>query len=83
MNTPTQIRNGGAIVEPLDKSSVAEMSAGLIDSLGPEELIRVIYAADLPVVFCHELPARLAFCDRETLRRLAHLARRCCRNQGY
>lgn len=68
--------------EALDKASVAELSARTIAGLTREELARVIRAAELPLLNRHD-GDRLELLNRETLERLAHLARRCCRHQGY
>ena len=69
--------------DALDKSEVAELSMAAIDQMTCDELKRVILAAD----FLHRLtpnhqPVEPTG-DRETLLRLAHLARRCCQHQGY
>jgi len=45
-------------------------------------LIRVVQAAELPWL-SPRTRERLLYLDRMTLERLAHLARRCCRNQGH
>ncbi len=66
--------------EMLDKSSIAELSAALIDGMACDQLIRVIRAAELPTQFRPDLQQCLPFYDRETLKRLAYLARRCCQN---
>jgi hypothetical protein len=68
--------------ETLGKSSVAELSAALINSMTCDELIRVIRAADLPTLFRPELQQSIPFYDRETLKRLAYLARRCCQKMS-
>lgn len=64
--------------EALDKSAIAELSAGLIDRMTCDELVRIIRAAEVPVLGRPDLYGRLPFYDRETLQRLAHVARRCC-----
>lgn len=69
--------------EALDKSTIAELSGTLIDSMSREELVRVIRAAELLPHFRDELQRALPFYDCELLRRLAHLAKRCCQNQGH
>ena len=68
--------------EALDKSAVAAIPIGAITAMTREELIRVIEAADLPVLG-PLVSDHLLNLERETLERLAHEARRCCRNQGY
>ena len=70
-------------VEALDRTSIAEMSATLIDKMTHDELVRVIGASRLPTLRRADLQDRLPFYDRDTLLRLAHLARRCCQNRGY
>ena len=69
-------------IEALDKSAVAELSATLINAMTRDELVRMIRVASLPVLLCPDLDRHLPFYDRETLTRLAYLARRCCENQG-
>lgn len=69
--------------ELIDKSIVAELSMTAIDRMTCEELVRVIRTAELENLSCDDLNRRLPFYDRATLVRLAHLARRCCQNQGY
>lgn len=76
-STSTKPKSG----EVLDKSSVAELSATLIDSMARDQLIRVIRAAGLPDQFRPDVQKCLPFYDRETLKRLAYLARQCCQNQ--
>lgn len=61
------------------KASVAQLSTQEILGMSREALIGAVDAACLPFVD----RARLAHHDRLTLIRLAYLARRCCRNQGY
>ncbi len=68
--------------EWLDKTRVAEIPVGLISELTRAELIRLIEVAELRLVDARTR-ARLPFLDRPTLERLAHLARRSCRNSGY
>jgi len=65
-----------------DKASVAGLSQLQISQFSPEEMVRVIYAANMSLLR-FELDRRLEFYDRQTLERLVYLARRCCRNQGY
>jgi hypothetical protein len=76
----------GDLSEPLelgfDKPAVAGLAVGMISEMGREELIRVIHGADLPLINSRNRH-RLQYLDRSSLERLAQLARRCCRNQGY
>lgn len=65
-----------------DKPSVAGLAIGMIAEMSREELIRVIDGSDLPLINSSNRQ-RLRYLDRATLQRLAQLARRCCRNQGY
>ena len=67
--------------EALDKSDVAELSLLQISRMTCDELIRVIRAAQLPLLR-PDVDEQLEFQDRPTLERLVYLARRCCRNQG-
>jgi hypothetical protein len=66
----------------LDKPMIAELSNDAIDAMTSDELRQLIKASEHPWRGSR-LDHRLRFCDRETLVRLAYLARRCCRNQGY
>ena len=65
-----------------DKPAVAGLAIGMISKMSREELIRVIDGADLPLINSRNRQ-RLKYLDRPSLQRLAQLARRCCRNQGY
>lgn len=67
----------------LDKSVVAELSESAIDNMTCDELVRVIRAAALTYALHSNFDHRLPYYDRATLRRMAYLARRCCRNQGF
>ena len=71
------------VSEPLDKSAVAELSADEIDSMTCEELVRVIRSAELSTMDPGDFERHLPLYSLETLKRLAHLARRCCQHQGY
>jgi hypothetical protein len=68
--------------EVLDKASIANLSSNLFDSMTCEELIQVIDSSELLTVQCSDLPGHLAFYDRETLVRLAQIARRYCQDQA-
>jgi hypothetical protein len=65
-----------------DKPAVASLAIGTISEMSREELIRVIHGADLPLIN-NRNRHRLQYLDQASLQRLAQLARRCCRNQGY
>lgn len=67
--------------EALDKSSVAELTALMIDDMSCDELFRVICASELPRLLCFDVWWNISLHARETLRRLAYLARQCCQNQ--
>ena len=96
MNAPVRLRDDREVVvkqswsapiqpkscEALDKSSVAELSAALIDSMTCDELIQVIRTAKLQTLFRPDLQQCLPFYERETLKRLAYLARQCCQHQS-
>lgn len=74
------IVDAAAPPEALDDSLIAELPDGAIDRMERDELVRVIEAAGLP------LPpgfgaGRLRLRDTGLLRRLAFLARLCCRNR--
>ena len=81
--TPSRLAERWNRSETPDKACVAGLSAASIDRMSSDELARVILASGLPSYPCFPIEGRLRSSDRETLRRLAYLARRCCRNQGY
>ena len=64
------------------KPEVAELRNKEVAELSCTELIEAIRAAKLPCLLSN-FEHRLEFCDREMLKKLTYLARRCCRNQGY
>ncbi len=66
----------------LDKSDVAAIPYADVAAMTREELIRVVKAADLPMLG-PRIRNHLAYQSREVLERLAHSARRSCRSQGY
>ena len=76
---PTEV---GIAEEPFEKWNVAVLSCDQIERMDRRELILVIRAAKMPLIR-PDIDARLEFCDSDTLRRLACLGRRACRNQGY
>lgn len=68
------------------KSEIAALSLCDITELPREDLIAIIKS--VPTAFAQtqeadRLSERLDFLNRKTLERLAFIARRCCRNQGY
>jgi hypothetical protein len=67
--------------EALDRATVAALPSETIELMTEDELVRVVRAAELPMVN-HDCRI-LRYLDRGTLLRMAYLARRCCRNQGY
>jgi hypothetical protein len=68
--------------ESREKSNVAALAGDQIDGMDQEELVRVIRVAHMSLIRPN-VNERLGLYGRDTLRRLAYLARRCCRNQGY
>lgn len=72
-----------AINGALDKSSVAELSGAVLAEMTPKELITVIQAADFPGFADSNINRHPDQYDRQTLLRLANIARRSCRYQGY
>jgi len=66
----------------LQKSFVAELSAEQIRRMTRAELVNVIRAVH-PAFLSRGMLRRIENRDREELERLAHLCRRCCRQQGY
>ena len=78
----TNVRPSSNGVEALDKPDIAELSTTHISQMTDDELVRVILAARLPLLQ-PEMERHLRFYDHAALQRLAHLSRRCCRNQGY
>lgn len=71
-----------ATFEALDKLAVAELSAAVINDMTCDELVRMIRVATLPALLRSDLERHLPFYDHTVLKRLAHLASRCCRKQG-
>jgi hypothetical protein len=67
--------------EALGKAMIAEMPPAQISRMNRMELIRVIQGSALRLLR-PEIQSRLEYYDRQTLERLAYLARR-CRNQDY
>ena len=67
--------------EALDKSDIAALSAAVINGMTCDEMVRMIRVAILPTLLRADLDRHLPFYDHTVLTRLAHLARRCCRNQ--
>jgi hypothetical protein len=75
------LSSGTATDPSLEKIKIAELPIRFIAEMSREELIRVIRAAQLPLLDSRAL-RRLPFLDRPALERLAHLGRRCCRTRG-
>ena len=48
--TPPQSAKGGGPEPALDKSTVADIPSGLVSQMSREELIRVVQAAELPLL---------------------------------
>lgn len=65
-----------------DKSAIAALTTTELGAMSCQELATVVEAADVPML-SSQTRQRLSLMDRATLERLAHLARRCCRHQGY
>ncbi|QDT91519.1 hypothetical protein Pan161_31780 [Gimesia algae] len=65
-----------------DKSLIAELSATQISRMTCADLIRLIRAVKMPLLY-NDISKHLEYYDRKTLERLVYLSRRCCRNQGY
>lgn len=64
------------------KPEVAELSAAAICNMSADELSAVVRAADV-ALFAERVTGHLEYYDRRALERLAFLARRTVRNQGY
>ena len=63
--------------EALDQETIADLPSTRISEMNCDELVRVIRNAHLPFL-ADETCEHLALHDRQTLERLANLARRCC-----
>jgi hypothetical protein len=63
-----------------ETTAIAELPSRFIADMSRDELIRIICGAQLPWLDARTL-RRFPFLDRPALERLAHLARRCCRNR--
>lgn len=66
--------------ETLSVQEIAELSDRVIDAMTDDELVTVIDAARPLLPHCRLDSSRLALRDRATLRRMACLGRRACRN---
>jgi hypothetical protein len=75
-------RNELAAEFRFEKSTVAALTRDQIDQMESDDLIQVVRAVSMPF-FRTVAEHRLKLLDVLTLRRLAYLARRTCRNQGY
>jgi hypothetical protein len=64
------------------KATIASLSQSDISQMTCEELVHAIRGARMTLLRS-DIDEHLGCYDRTTLERLAHLARRCCRNQGY
>lgn len=64
-------------VDALDPGTTADLSWTRISEMNCDELVRLIQNAHLPFL-SEEAGAHLHFQERQTLERLANLARRCC-----
>ena|SRR5579862_9847678 len=78
----TPAPGGTAPKHEFDKASIAALSRDQIEKMPTDELVRVVRSSKIPFIR-GDAADRLGLCDLETLRRLAFLARRTCRNQGY
>jgi hypothetical protein len=67
-------------VDALDQGMIADFPSTRIAAMSCNELVRMIQVADLPFLTA-ETCEHLNFYDRQTLERLANLARRCCLNR--
>lgn len=67
---------------PWTKGAIAKLTASAVEQLPDEDLVEIIAQMNsyLPQRLGRK---RLEFSERATLERLAFLARRCCRHQGY
>ena len=65
-----------------DKYFVANLTCKRISEMSCRELAEVVQISSLNVMR-GDVAEHLTGYDRPTLQRLAYLARRCCRNQGY
>lgn len=74
--SPRPARFASRSVGAADAIAATRVFADSIESLELTELVRLIVAARLPLIERDGLRERLAYYDRGTLDRLAHLARR-------
>jgi len=77
-----QLSHDSPAGDTLDKRGIAELSSLQIAEMSRHELIDVVRSAQMELLH-RDITDHVELYDRETLKRLAHLARRCCRNQGY
>lgn len=88
MNTATQdsrseLAQTSPNFSPLDKAGVAALTSVSIEKMSCQELVQIVRASALSRQQHGDFDSHLPYFDHETLKRLAYLARRCCRNQGY
>ncbi len=82
-NQNTPAGNAATLQEPrFDKATIASLSPDQIDNMQREDLVCVIRATQIPFMR-FDVKDHLSEYDAPTLRRLAYLSRRICRNQGY
>jgi hypothetical protein len=77
-DTGTQHNSASRYVEALDRQTIAHLTARDISRMTPNELVRVVLASPLGATQVGR-DYRLEYKDRETLTKLAHLARFSCR----
>ncbi|MDZ4850984.1 MAG: hypothetical protein SGI77_16990 [Pirellulaceae bacterium] len=70
-----------AEIDAVDEAIIGDLTAGTIERMTRDELVRVILSAKLPTLTSEDIDWQLAFYDCETLRRLAHRSQQCCMNR--
>lgn len=66
---------------PLDSLTIAELTAASIQQMSRDELTHVVHCAEAGSPQTENPLPRIDFYDRETLERLAFMARRSCQNR--
>lgn len=80
-NTNTGSGHGSDdVVVALDYAAIGELPSARISQMDCDELVRVVRTAQLPFLSA-ETNEHLELRDRQTLERLANLARQCCHNR--
>ncbi len=73
--------SGGTQRRVFSARQIAELSQPELRRMPDQDLVRVVHAAEMPLLKAEDL-VRLPLLDRETLLRLGFLAQKYCRNSA-